>query len=134
MALKRNLTGWHNANPLATALGLGFASFGLLTLLNASLGMVPAFRALYILPIWIGTRFAGRAAGFVLVGFATLANVWLDYRQGISGIQAISGALTWFAVLSLVMLLVAQVEDALSITKQLAQQDPFDWALQPPRP
>jgi diguanylate cyclase (GGDEF)-like protein len=122
---KSRLVRWHESNPIVFGLVLGLASVGFLTLLNVSLGMVPAFRALYILPIWIGTRLGGRLGGFIVVTFATLSNVWLDstVTQN-SGFQK-SGGLTWFCVFSLVMLLVAQVESALSRSERLAHQDPL---------
>lgn len=108
---------------MVCAMVLGLGSLGLLSLLNASLVHVSALRALYILPIWIGTRLGGRLAGFILVGFATLSNVWLDLASGSMGLSNVSSGLIWFGVFCLVMLLVAQVEDSLSRTERLAHQD-----------
>lgn len=102
---------------------LGLGSLGLLSLLSASLVHVSALRALYILPIWIGTRLGGRLAGFILVGFATLSNVWLDLASGSMGLSNVSSGLIWFGVFCLVMLLVAQVEESLSKTERMAHQD-----------
>lgn len=108
---------------MVCALVLGLGSLGLLSLLNASLLQLSALRALYILPIWIGTRIGGRLAGFILVGFATISNVWLDLAAGSIGLSNAASGLIWFSVFCLVMLLVAQVEDSLSRTERLAHQD-----------
>jgi diguanylate cyclase (GGDEF)-like protein len=104
---------------------LGLASLGLLTMLNISLTGIPALRALYILPIWIGTRLGGRYSGFILVTIATFANLWLDEVAGIRESSHLSSALIWLGVFSLVMLLVAQVEDSLAKSERLAHQDPL---------
>lgn len=110
---------------MVQALLLGLTSLGLLTLLNLSLVGFPALRALYILPIWIGTRLGGRMSGFFLVGVATLANVWLDKAARVEASAQFSGAIIWFGVFSLVMLLFAQVEESLARSQRLAHQDPL---------
>lgn len=120
---KNRILYWHDANPLVCALVLGLGSLSLLSALSAALVQVSALRALYILPIWIGTRLGGRLAGFILVGFATLSNVWLDLASGSTSISNVSSGLIWFGVFCLVMLLVAQVEESLSKTERMAHQD-----------
>jgi diguanylate cyclase (GGDEF)-like protein len=88
-------------------------------------GALPALRALYILPIWIGTRLGGRLPGFILVAFATAANVWLDSIDEFESAHTLPSGIIWLGVFSLVMLLVAHVEDALRHTEKLAHQDPL---------
>ncbi len=124
MTYKKNrILCWHDANPMICALALGLSSLSLLTMLNASLPHVAALRALYFLPIWIGTSLGGRLGGFIMTAFATLANVWLDMASGASGINSFYSGLVWFGVFALVMLLVAQVGDSLLKTEKLAHQD-----------
>jgi len=123
--MKRQIVSMRDARSTVPALVLGLASLGLLTLLNVSLAEIPALRALYILPIWIGTRLGGRMSGFLLVSVATAANLWLDETSGVEQVSHLSSALIWFGVFSLVMLLVAQVEDSLAKSERLAHQDPL---------
>lgn len=116
---------WHRKNPMACALILGLASLGVLTLLTLQVQAAPALRALFILPIWIGTRLGGRLAGLILVAFATLANAWMD---AVTGGTATSG-LIWLGVFCLFMLLVSEVEDALGRNERLAYRDPLTGLL-----
>ena len=125
MAFKHGNEGRFGSSPILGSLAIGGASLAGLTLLTSQWGALPALRALYILPIWIGTRLGGRIPGFILVGFATVANVWLDSFDQIQSTHTLSSGIIWFGVFSLVMLLVAHVEDALKHTEMLAHQDPL---------
>jgi diguanylate cyclase (GGDEF)-like protein len=107
----------------ALALGIGLIAF--LTLVNSTVFDVPALRALYILPIWFGTRLGGRIAGLTLVLFSTIVNVALDINIGDSSIGHVPAGLIWLGVFVLVMLLVAHVEDSLSQSELEAHQDPL---------
>lgn len=122
---RNRLSDWIEGKAISLALALGIACLVSLTVLNNLMGIAPALRALFILPIWFGTRIGGRISGFILVAFATLANVWLDLEQGSSGITTVSSGLIWLGVLSIVMILVAKVEDSLRFTQRLANQDPL---------
>lgn len=122
---RNRLSDWIEGKAISLALALGIACLVSLTVLNSLMGIAPALRALFILPIWFGTRIGGRISGFILVAFATLANVWLDLEQGSSGITTVSSGLIWLGVLSIVMILVAKVEDSLRFTQRLANQDPL---------
>lgn len=122
---RTRLSDWNEGKAISLALVLGITCLVSLTVLNNLMGIAPALRALFILPIWFGTRIGGRISGFILVAFATLANVWLDLEQGSNGITTISSGLIWLGVLSIVMLLVAKVEDSLRFTQRLAIQDPL---------
>ncbi len=118
---EKRLKTWHEDNPMVFALVFGVASWLILDLMNFAFPGLPALRALYILPIWIGTRLGGRIAGIIIVGLATLSNVWMDYVE--SGATNTFGGLIWFSVFGIVMLLVAQVEDSLHRNERLAHQD-----------
>jgi diguanylate cyclase (GGDEF)-like protein len=123
--LDKRLYYWHRESPMASALLLGLASLAILTLLSLQLQTAPALRALFILPIWIGTRLGGRFAGLILVVFATLANTWLDLSAGSDA----TSSFIWLGVFCLFMLLVAQVEDALGRSEHLALRDPLTGLL-----
>lgn len=105
------------------SLSLGVASLLLLTALNDVWFGIPAFRALYVVPIWIATRVGGRLGGMLLVVLATLTNFWLDFAHGASTPSGMWGGLIWFLVFSVVTLLVVHVEEALHETERLAHQD-----------
>jgi len=119
--LERQLKAWHENNPIGFALVFGLASLLVLNMVDTTFPDLPALRALYILPIWIGTRLGGRVVGMILVGIATASNVWIDHAE--NGATNVFGGLIWFSVFTVVMFLVAQVEDSLHRTERLAHQD-----------
>src|SRR5690242_2171741 len=121
--LKKGLRFWLQGHPMVGSLTLGVASLLLLTALNDVWFGIPAFRALYVVPIWIATRLGGRLGGMILVALATLANVGLDLAHGTTGPTDFWGGLIWFLVFSVVTLLVVHVEEALHETERLAHQD-----------
>jgi diguanylate cyclase (GGDEF)-like protein len=116
---------WQEGNPVVPAIVLGAGLIAFLTLVNSTVFDVPALRALYILPIWIGTRLGGRISGLVLVALSTSVNIALDFAAGNDSIGHLASGLLWLGVFALVMLLVAHVEDLLLKSELEAHQDPL---------
>lgn len=121
--LEKKFRSWHEENPTVCSLVCGLASLLVLATVNIAYPSIPALRSLYILPIWIGTRLGGRLVGLILVGLATATNVGIDFAQSPSIAVDMFGGLIWFSVFTVVMFLVAQVEDSLHRTERLAHQD-----------
>ncbi len=114
---------WQKAHPLVLALLLGLGSAAVLTVVGASHPHLAALRAVFFVSIWLGTAFGGRVGGFIVLVYATLANIWLDSKAGdVHTNQAVS-ILIWLAVFTLVMFAMAKFDDALDRTHRLAYQD-----------
>jgi diguanylate cyclase (GGDEF)-like protein len=117
---------WLSRHPILYACSLGFGFFALLLSIHVLIDFAPAYRTIYVLPIWLGTRLGGRRAGLVLVCFATLMITWVETQMGQFGEgNFVPNALLRFGVLGIIMLVIAQVEESLLKTRNLALRDPL---------
>ncbi len=114
----------YQRRPIVTAVAIGAAICLVLVVLHTMLDFASAMRPLYLIPIWLTTRLGGRRGGLVLVLAVTVIEGWVDTRLGDSTLASwISSTLLRFASLGTIMLLVAEVEDALLRSQRQAHRD-----------
>jgi diguanylate cyclase (GGDEF)-like protein len=101
-----------------------------LTGLHVLIGFPAACQALYVLPIWVATRMGGRSVGFILVSLSTVVTTGTEWLLG-HGIGETMGTnfLIRFVTLTTLMLLIDQVERALSKNQRMALRDPLTGLL-----
>lgn len=94
--------------------------------LDALTGPPPAFRLLYVAPVWHAARAQGLRAGLVLVGLATLVLTILDAYQGRSaGIVGIANLALYGLILLGLMLHISRVEHGIQAYARMAALDPL---------
>jgi diguanylate cyclase (GGDEF)-like protein len=126
----QDLTNLYDRHPRWGAALAGTALLLGLTGVHASLGFTSALRALYVLPIWLATRMGGRISGFALAVFCTVAGIVTDWQiapypnEGV-----VANVVIRFLGFVLLMLLIAQVEQALTKHQRMALTDPLTGLL-----
>jgi len=119
------------SRPKTIALAAGVLSLAVIYVFHQLIGFTPAFRSLYILPLWISTRLGGRSIGFVLVVLTTfldgLVEVWLAHQTSMG--EVVSDGLIRFGSLGAIMLLFAQLEESLTRYQVHARHDPLTGLL-----
>jgi diguanylate cyclase (GGDEF)-like protein len=120
----------YDKHPRWIAASAGTAVLIGLTALHAALSYTSAFRALYVLPIWLATRMGGRISGLVLVVFSTLAGTLSEWQLGHAPGETIgSNFVLRFIALGGLMMLIAQVELALQKHQKMSLKDPLTGLL-----
>lgn len=93
---------------------------------DALTGPPPAFRLLYVAPVWHAARAQGLRAGLVLVGLTTLVLTVLDAYQGRSaGIVGIANLALYGLILLGLMLHISRVEHGIQAYARMAALDPL---------
>lgn len=124
------LTDLYDRHPTWGAVLAGAGLLLGLTAAHAALGFTSALRPLYVLPIWLATRMGGRVSGIVLVVFCTLVGTLSEWQIGHNPDETIGANLIIrFFALGFLMLLIAQVEQALSKHQRMALKDPLTGLL-----
>lgn len=109
---------------------VGTALLVALTGVHALLGFAAGFNALYLLPIWLATRMGGRTTGFALVVLCTLVDAIAEWSTGHVPGESLAGDFAIrFVTFTALMLLIAQVEQALERQQRLAMRDPLTGLL-----
>ncbi|MFY9233873.1 MAG: GGDEF domain-containing protein [Fimbriimonadaceae bacterium] len=99
--------------------------FGLASI-DALVSPPPAFRLLYVAPVWIAARSHGTRAGLILVGLATLVLTILDIQQGrAEGMVGVANLALYGLILMLLMLNIARVEHGIQAYARMAAIDPL---------
>jgi diguanylate cyclase (GGDEF)-like protein len=89
-------------------------------------GFAPAFRCLYILPIWAAIRLGGRKAGFLMVLVANAPILMLDLRSGdVSYNSAISDGFLRMVAFGGLAWLISNLEERLAHSEDMAFHDPL---------
>lgn len=128
--IQENLLRLYDKHPRWTAALAGVALLAGLTLVHAAFSYTSAFRALYVLPIWLATRMGGRISGVILVVLSTLAGTLSEWQLGHAPGETIgSNFVLRFLALGFLMLLIAQVELALQKHQRMAFKDPLTGLL-----
>ncbi|HWA82399.1 MAG TPA: GGDEF domain-containing protein [Fimbriimonadaceae bacterium] len=117
-------------HPQWAAVLSGVLLLACLTGIHALLHFYPGFNALYLLPIWLATRIGGRLSGLTLVVLCTVVGTTVEWlvRHGPSEGLALD-LIIRFTTLTGLMLLIAQVEQALEKQQRLAMRDPLTGLL-----
>ncbi len=124
------LTSFYDREPQWVATLAGTALLGLLTGIDALLGHTSAFRPLFLLPIWLATRMGGRLSGLGLVLLSTFIGTASEWQMGhAEGETMLSNLVIRFAALTFLMLLIAQIEQAVAKHQRLALRDPLTGLL-----
>jgi diguanylate cyclase (GGDEF)-like protein len=121
---------WYEGQCFGVAVAVSALMLAFLVTVDGILGFEPAFRILYVLPLWLATRLGGRWAGAMLVLLGTWVGTTIDLQNhsfGVAGTFA-SGFLHFLA-LGLVMLAIARVEETLWRTRKQAMHDPLTGLL-----
>lgn len=127
----RWLSTWLDRRPTGTSVALGVLSLGILLTSHALLSFSPAFRPLYVVPIWVATRLGGRLSGIVIVALTTTAATIIENQilLGVTGSDIAGFALGCFVSLAFIMFLVARIEASLAEAIHLASRDPLTGVL-----
>lgn len=121
-----DLVRWYESQRVAVAVVISALLLAALVTVDGFLGFEPAFRILYVLPLWIATRLGGRWAGLALVALGSWVGTTIDARNHSPAFdQIISSAFLHFLALGAVMLAIARVEEALWTAKKQALSDPL---------
>jgi diguanylate cyclase (GGDEF)-like protein len=130
--LAQHLTLFYNTRPRLAAFAIGVLSLVVLTFVHVGLGFSPALRVLYVLPIWFCTRTGGRVYGIGMVAATTVLSGLIEWTMGgpnVSVPRLLAEALLNFGALTAVMLLIAEVEEALAKHQRMALHDPLTGLL-----
>lgn len=120
----------HIGHPQWVAGLAGTALLVALTGVHALLAFADGFNTLYLLPIWLATRMGGRKSGFVLVVLCAVVDTSAEWSTGHRPGESLAlDLLIRFVTLSALMLLIAQVEQALEKQQRLAMRDPLTGLL-----
>jgi diguanylate cyclase (GGDEF)-like protein len=121
-----DLVRWYESQRVAVAVVISALLLAALVTVDGFLGFEPAFRIVYVLPLWIATRLGGRWAGLALVALGSWVGTTIDARNHSPAFdQIISSAFLHFLALGAVMLAIARVEEALWTAKKQALSDPL---------
>lgn len=126
----QSLTDLYDRHPRWGAALAGSALLVGLTVFYSIPSLAPAVRVLYVLPIWLATRMGGKVAGLVLAVLSSVVGASIEWQldHGPDEILA-TNMLVRFAALLILMLLISQVERALSKHQRMALTDPLTGLL-----
>jgi diguanylate cyclase (GGDEF)-like protein len=97
-----------------------------LAALEALLVPPPAFRLLYVAPIWLASRAQGLKAGTAIVALTTLVVTILDVQHGgMSGLAGIANLFLYGVLLLVLMLHITRVEHGIQAYARMASIDPL---------
>jgi diguanylate cyclase (GGDEF)-like protein len=120
------LVRWYENQRVPVAILLSSILLAAIVALDGMLGFEPAFRILYVLPLWIATRLGGRWAGLALVALGSWVGTTIDTQnRNLAFDQIISSGFLHFMALGVIMLAIARVEEALWTAKKQAMSDPL---------
>lgn len=126
----KELRGWYESQRFGVAVALSAFLLATLVTIDGLLGFEPAFRILYVAPLWFATRLGGKWAGSVLVVLGTWVGTTIDMESGqASQIALLASVLLHFFALSALMLIVARTEEALWNARKQAMRDPLTGLL-----
>ena len=124
------LVRWYESQRAAVAILLSSILLAALVAADGLLGFEPAFRILYVLPLWLATRLGGRWPGLALVALGSWVGTSIDAQnRNLAFDQVVSSAFLHFITLGLIMLAIARVEEALWTAKKQAMSDPLTGLL-----
>lgn len=124
------LLSWYEKQRTAVAIALSALILATLIALDGLLGFEPAFRILYVLPLWMATRLGGRWSGAALVPLGTWVGTTIDLQsRNLAGAQVLSSAGLHFLALGGLMLVFARMEEALWVARKEALNDPLTGLL-----
>jgi diguanylate cyclase (GGDEF)-like protein len=123
-------TRWYESRRFGVAVCLSALLLSLLVTIDGLLGFEPAFRILYVLPLWFATRLGGRWAGAILVGLGTWVGTTIDLQsRQPTQVTVLAGVLSHFVAFGLMMLIIARLEEALWSARKQALRDPLTGLL-----
>ncbi|HVT10839.1 MAG TPA: GGDEF domain-containing protein [Fimbriimonadaceae bacterium] len=126
----KDLRELYTGHPQWVAVLSGVFLLVVLTGIHALLHFASGFNALYLLPIWLSTRIGGRLSGLLLVALCTVVGTSAEWLVGHDPKESLALDLAIrFVTLSALMLLIAQVEQALERQHRLAMRDPLTGLL-----
>ena len=123
-------TRWYEARRFGVAVALSALLLALLVTADGLLGFEPAFRILYVLPLWLSTRLGGRWAGAVMVALCAWVGTTIDFhnRQPTEA-AVLSASALHFIAFGIVMLVISRIEEALWSARKQALRDPLTGLL-----
>jgi diguanylate cyclase (GGDEF)-like protein len=128
--VSQEFTKWYEAQRFGVAVALSSFLLAVLITIDGFLGFEPAFRILYVVPLWFATRLGGRTAGSVLVILGSWVGTTIDIQsRHASQPEVMASALLHFVAFGLVMLVISRTEQALWCARKQAMQDPLTGLL-----
>ena len=123
-------TKWYESRRFGVAVALSALALAVLVFIDGFLGFEPAFRIMYVIPLWLATRLGGRWAGAVLVVLGTWVGTTVDLEsRAASSAIILDSIVLHFIALSLLMLFIARMEEALWSARKQALRDPLTGLL-----
>jgi len=118
------------SNRRGVAIATSAFLLSLLVIADALLGFQPAFRVLYVLPLWLATRLGGKVSGFAMVLLGALAGVAIDlHNSPLTSTVLIRSGILHVTVLGLVVIVINKIEEALWTARKQALHDPLTGLL-----
>lgn len=128
--LLADLVKWYEGQKIGVAIALSAMLLAGLVTIDGLIGFEPAFRILYVMPLWFATRLGGRPAGLALVVLGTWVGTTIDQQsRGLTGPAVVSSAVLHFLALGALMLAIARMEEALWSARKQAMHDPLTGLL-----
>lgn len=121
----------YTRQPVVVGALAALVSLALLFALDNLLGQPMGLRYIYLLPIWLATRLGGRVAGLSLALVTALVLLVIDARSTIvyRPEQMTLNFTLRVISMTILTLIIAQVEDALRKFNRLAKHDPLTGLL-----
>ena len=120
----------YESQRFAVAVALSAVLLALLVSIDGLLGFEPAFRILYVLPLWFATRLGGRWAGAVLVALGSWVGTTIDLQSKAATSEVLLlSLLLHFMAFGGLMLIIARLEEALWSARKQAMRDPLTGLL-----
>ena len=121
---------WYESQRVGVAIALSAFLLALLVTIDGVLGFEPAFRILYVVPLWFATRLGGRWAGAALVVLSTWVGTTVDLQsRHVTQVAVFSSVSLHFLALGALMLIIARMEEALWSARKQAMRDPLTGLL-----
>jgi len=127
--LRSTLISWYEGQRFGVAVAGAAFLLSLLVTVDGLLGFEPAFRILYVVPLWFATRLGGRTAGFLLVILGTWVGTTIDLRGNYAMTTVVSSGLLHFFALGVLMFAIAKIEESLWSARKQAMHDPLTGLL-----